>query len=132
MAKTIDLASDSTSVLKKGDTTFTMKWVCGNDNLPVDLSDATNITVKLINTTDQGELQSLATSVDLTVSDQENLIDGIVSVKFDSDLMNKLNAGWYTCEIVVTDPNGTAIYPTESYMLFQILPNPSETLPNAN
>lgn len=120
MAKTIDFASDSTNVLKKGDTTFTMKFVCGNDNLPVDLSEATAITAKFIKADDQGTLYDLVSSTELAVSDQTDLVDGIVSIKFTDDIMSKLDAGWYACEIHVTTPDGVAIYPTETYVIFQV------------
>lgn len=121
MAKTIDISDDSTDTLKQGDTTSYIRWVCGNDNLPASLSDATSITVKIISS--KNGTMELAKSLDLAVSDQEDLGDGIVKINFTDDVMSSLDPGTYDCEIHVTTPDGVSIYPTVEYVDFTINPS---------
>ncbi|WP_262338484.1 hypothetical protein [Lactiplantibacillus plantarum] len=121
MAKTLSFTDMSPRTVKIGDTTTSFTLVCGNDNVAVDLTHATSITVKLGNAS--GYLKS-------TTVDPASLTDpttGQVTVKFDADLMTSLPAGSYAIEVWVVDSTGTSIYPSDGSTGFAITNNIQST-----
>lgn len=114
MAKTLEFSDTSAQTVKIGDTTTSFTMVLGEDNNPVDLTNATNIVAKLGNNT--GYLKSQT----ITTDNIQDLLSGKVIIKFDADFMNGLPAGYYLLEVWVTYDSGTAIYPSGDLTGFTI------------
>ena len=121
MAKTLSFTDTSPQTVKIGDTTTSLTLVCGNDNVAVDLTSATSITVKLGN--DSGYLKS-ATVDPTSLTDPTT---GQVTVIFNADLMTSLPAGSYVLEVWVVDSTGTSIYPSDGSTGFTITNNIQST-----
>ena len=121
MAKTLSFTDTSPQTVKIGDTTTSFTLVCGNDNVAVDLTNATSITVKLGN--DSGYLKS-ATVDPASLTDPTT---GQVTVTFSADLMTSLTAGDYQLEVWVVDSTGTSIYPSDGSTGFTITNNIQST-----
>jgi len=114
LAKTLEFTDTSAQTVKIGDTTTSFTMVLGEDSNPVDLTNATSIIAKLGNST--GYLKSQTIMPD-------NILDplsGKVIIKFDSDFMNGLPAGYYLLEVWVAYGSGTAIYPSGELTGFTI------------
>jgi len=114
VAKTLSFSDESSQSVKHGDTTTAFDLVCGDDNVPTDLSDLTGITIKI--GSDLGKVSDK--EIDLTTLDDPET--GVVKLKFDTDLMTNLTVGKYQLEVWVTDSNGTSIYPSDGTLQFQI------------
>jgi len=114
MARTLDYTDTSTKIVKIGDTTTSFTMVLGEDSNPVDLTNATSIVAKLGNST--GYLRSQTVTSD-NIPDP---LSGQVIIKFDSDFMNGLPAGYYFLEVWVTYNSGVAIYPSGDPIGFTI------------
>ena len=121
MAKTLSFTDTSPQTVKIGDTTTSFTLVCGNDNVAVDLTSATSITVKLGN--DSGYLKS-ATVDPTSLTDPTT---GQVTVTFNADLMTSLPADSYILEVWVVDSTGTSIYPSDGSTGFTITNNIQST-----
>ncbi|WP_166668669.1 glycerophosphodiester phosphodiesterase [Lactiplantibacillus plantarum] len=121
MAKTLSFTDTSAQTVKIGDTTTSFTLICGNDNVPTDLTKAASITAKLGN--NSGYLKS-ATIAQASLTDPTT---GQVTVKFSADLMNSLPAGNYYIEVWVVDSNGTSIYPSDGTVGFTINNNIQST-----
>ena len=121
MAKTLSFTDTSPQTVKIGDTTTSFTLVCGNDNVAVDLTNATSITVKLGNTS--GYLKS-ATVDPASLTDPTT---GQITVNFNADLMTSLTAGSYALEVWVVDSTGTSIYPSDGSTGFNIANNIQST-----
>ena len=121
MAKTLDFTDMSPRTVKIGDTTTSFTLICGNNNVPTDLTNATSITVKLGNAS--GYLKSATVDpASLTDSTPDQ-----VTVAFTADLMTSLPAGGYAIEVWVVDSTGTSIYPSDGSTGFTITNNIQST-----
>ena len=114
MAKTLEFTDTSAQTVKIGDTTTSFTMVSGEDSNPVDLTNVTGIIAKLGNST--GYLKSQT----ITPDNIPDPLSGKVIIKFDSDFMNGLPAGYYLLEVWVTYDSGTAIYPSGDLTGFTI------------
>lgn len=114
MARTLSFTDTSTQIVKIGDTTTSFTMVLGEDSNPVDLTSATSIVAKIGNSI--GYLKSQTVTSD-NVPDP---LSGQVIIKFNSDFMNGLPAGYYFLEVWVTYNSGVAIYPSGDPTGFKI------------
>ena len=114
LSKTLEFSDTSAQTVKIGDTTTSFTMVLGEDSNPVDLTNATSIIAKLGNST--GYLKSQT----ITPDNIQDPLSGKVVIKFDSDFMNGLPAGYYLLEVWVIYPSGTAIYPSGDLTGFTI------------
>ncbi|MCG0894982.1 collagen-like protein [Lactiplantibacillus plantarum] len=121
MEKTLNFTDTSSQTVKIGDTTTSFTLVCGNDNVAVDLTHATSITVKLGN--DSGYLKSTK----IEPSRLTEAANGKITVTFNDDLMKKLPAGRCAIEVWVVDSAGTSIYPSDGSTGFTITNNIQST-----
>ena len=121
MEKTLNFTDTSSQTVKIGDTTTSFTLVCGNDNVAVDLTHATSITVKL------GNASGYLKSTKIEPSRLTDPTTGKITVTFDADLMKSLPAGNCAIEVWVDDSTGTSIYPSDGSTGFTITNNIQST-----
>jgi len=114
LAKTLEFTDTSAKTVKIGDTTTSFTMVLGEDSNPVDLTNATSIIAKL------GDSTGYLKSQTVTSDNIQDPLSGKVIIKFDSDFMSGLPAGYYLLEVWVTYSSGTAIYPSGDLTGFTI------------
>jgi hypothetical protein len=117
MAKTLDFAYETTHEIKVGDDETTFTLVCKNEDLPVDLTTATLITVKIGNRS--GYLREQTISIDSLAK----LPIGQFKFNFDKDTLANFPTGNYFLEVWVTDAQGTSIYPSGNPLNFIVTAN---------
>lgn len=125
MAKTLDFAYETPQEVKVGDDETTFTLICKSEDLPVDLTTATLITVKIGNRS--GSLRGQLISVDSLTK----LPTGQLKLSFDKDTLANFPTGSYCLEVWVTDAQGTSIYPSGTPLNFIVTAN-IETSSGAN
>ncbi|UJL25278.1 hypothetical protein HZL39_09695 [Lactiplantibacillus plantarum] len=117
MTKTLDFAYETTHEIKVGDDETTFTLVCKNEDLPVDLTTAKLITVKIGNRS--GYLRGQLISTDSLA----NLPTGQLKINLDKDTLANFPTGSYCLEVWVTDAQGTSIYPSGNPLNFVVTTN---------
>lgn len=117
MTKTLDFAYETTHEIKVGDDETTFTLVCKNEDLPVDLTTAKLITVKIGNRS--GYLRGQLISTDSLA----NLPTGQLKFNLDKDTLANFPTGSYCLEVWVTDAQGTSIYPSGNPLNFIVTTN---------
>ncbi|WLT35552.1 SGNH/GDSL hydrolase family protein [Lactiplantibacillus plantarum] len=117
MTKTLEFAYETPQEVKVGDDETTFTLVCKNEDLPVDLTTAKLITVKIGNRS--GYLRGQLISIDSLA----NLPTGQFKFSFDKDTLANFPTGNYFLEVWVTDTQGTSIYPSGNPLNFIVTTN---------
>lgn len=117
MTKTLEFAYETPQEVKVGDDETTFTLVCKNEGLPVDLTTAKLITVKIGNRS--GYLRGQLISIDSLAK----LPIGQFNFSFDKDTLANFPTGSYCLEVWVTDAQGTSIYPSGNPLNFIVTTN---------
>ncbi|KAF1282686.1 collagen-like triple helix repeat-containing protein [Lactiplantibacillus plantarum] len=117
MTKTLEFAYETPQEVKVGDDETTFALVCKNEDLPVDLTTAKLITVKIGNRS--GYLRGQLISIDSLAK----LPTGQFNFSFDKDTLANFPTGNYCLEVWVTDAQGTSIYPSGNPLNFIVTTN---------
>ncbi|MBP5818547.1 collagen-like protein, partial [Lactiplantibacillus plantarum] len=117
MTKTLEFAYETPQEVKVGDDETTFTLVCKNEDLPVDLTTAKLITVKIGNRS--GYLRGQLISIDSLAK----LPTGQLKFSFDKDTLANFPTGSYCLEVWVTDTQGTSIYPSGNPLNFIVTAN---------
>ncbi|AWI39527.1 hypothetical protein LpLQ80_02990 [Lactiplantibacillus plantarum] len=117
MTKTLEFAYETPQEVKVGDDETTFTLVCKNEDLPVDLTTAKLITVKIGNRS--GYLRGQLISIDSLAK----LPTGQFNFSFDKDTLANFPTGNYCLEVWVTDAQGTSIYPSGNPLNFIVTTN---------
>lgn len=117
MTKTLEFAYETTHEIKVGDDETTFTLICKNEDLPVDLTTAKLITVKIGNRS--GYLRGQLISIDSLA----NLPTGQLKFSLDKDTLANFPTGSYCLEVWVTDAQGTSIYPSGNPLNFIVTAN---------
>lgn len=117
MTKTLEFAYETPQEVKVGDDETTFTLVCKNEDLPVDLTTAKLITVKIGNRS--GYLRGQLISTDSLA----NLPTGQLKFNLDKDTLANFPTGSYCLEVWVTDAQGTSIYPSGNPLNFVVTTN---------
>lgn len=117
MTKTLEFAYETPQEVKVGDDETTFTLVCKNEDLPVDLTTAKLITVKIGN--HSGYLRGQLISIDSLAK----LPTGQFNFSFDKDTLANFPTGNYCLEVWVTDAQGTSIYPSGNPLNFIVTTN---------
>ena len=117
MTKTLEFAYETPQEVKVGDDETTFTLVCKNEDLPVDLTTAKLITVKIGNRSGylRGQLISIDSLAELPI--------GQFNFSFDKDTLDNFPTGNYCLEVWVTDAQGTSIYPSGNPLNFIVTTN---------
>lgn len=117
MDKTLEFTTKSPRQIKQGDTETTFTFICKSAGSAVDLTQATNITVKIGNASGYLRSQSIA------ITSLAGLNQGWLNLQPTPTLISGLPAGDYQLEIWVIDQAGTSIYPSDKPLGFTITNN---------